>query len=158
MLGGNMAQFFMEFLRGAVTMEGADTYGSNELKTPVGRANKLAMAIHQIEFEHEKLDTVATEDDVDLQLTMNEKTEIVPISNSDYIDGFSKGFSLVTSGAVVHERKKKNKFYPPLLYAKSSMYLGMDTTGQGAAKSGYVRLGYTLRYVSATRMVQALVD
>lgn len=153
-----MAQFFLEYLRGAVTQGGADAYAETELKTPVGRANNLAMAIHEIEFEHSVLDTIATEDGVDIQLCMNSKTDITTISNSDLIALWPKCFSLLTSGAVVHNRTNIQKFYPPLLYAKSGIYLGIDTIGQAGAKSGYTRIGYTLRYVSATRMVQALVD
>jgi len=153
-----MAQFFLEWLRGSVTQGGADAFGETEIKTPVGRANNLAMAIHEVEFEHETLDTVAAADESEIQLTMNSKTETLPISNSDLFAKWKKCLDLVTSGAIVHDVQRTQKFYPPLLYAKSSIYLGFDTVGQAAAKSAYTRIGYTLRYVSATRMVQALVD
>lgn len=148
----------MEWLRGSATEGGAATYGETELKTPVGRANNLAMAIHKIEFEHEELDAIAAGDDFGCHLSMNTKSALINLNNSDCIAIWKKHLDLATNGAIVHDANKSEVFYPPLLYAKSSIYLGVKTTGQAAAKSVYTRIGYTLRFVSATRMVQALVD
>lgn len=153
-----MVQYFLEWLRGSAITGGADTFGQTEIKTPVGRANNLAMAIHCVEFEHDQLDTIAAGDNVEAQLTMNSKTEILKISDSDLVEKWSKHLDLVTSGAIAHDAIKHIPFYPPILYAKSSIYLGIDTVGQAGAKGCDCRIGYTLRYVSATRMVQALVD
>lgn len=153
-----MSQYFIEWLRGSATEGGAATYGETELKTPVGRANNLAMAIHEVEFEHEELDTIAAGDDFGCHLAMNTKAALLNLNSSDLVAMWKKHLDLVTSGAIVHNANQSQKFYPPILYAKSSIYLGIKTTGQAAAKTVYCRIGYTLRFVSATRMVQALVD
>jgi hypothetical protein len=153
-----MSQYFMEWLRGSATEGGAATYGETELKTPVGRANNLAMAIHKVEFQHQELDTIAAGDDFHCHLSMNSKSAVINLDSSDAIALWVKHLDLSTNGAIVHDANKSEVFYPPLLYAKSSIYLGIKTTGQAAAKTVYARIGYTLRFVSATRMVQALVD
>jgi len=148
----------MEWLRGSVTEGGVATFGETELKTPVGRANNLAMAIHEVEFEITPLDAKAAGDSIELQLTMNSKAAIAHISNSDLIAKWSQFIQVTTEGSFIHTAEKVQKFYPPLLYAKSSIYFGTITVGQAGASTSYVRIGYTLRFVSATRMVQALVD
>jgi hypothetical protein len=148
----------MEWLRGSVTEGGAATFGETELKTPVGRANRLAMAVHKIEFESGLVDQPATLDQVNIQLTMNSKTALVNLNNSDLIAKVAKHFEIVTSGGGWDNKVEERNFYPPLLYAKSSIYLGTKGIGSAAACTHYARIGYTLRYVSATRMVQALVD
>lgn len=153
-----MSQYFIEWLRSSVTEGGANTYGETEIKTPVGRANNLAMAIHSVEFEHETLDTIAAGDEIGVHLSMNTKAALLNLNSSDLIAMWKKCLDLVTSGAIVHDATKIQTFYPPILYAKSSIYLGVKCVGQAAAKTVYARIGYTLRFVSATRMVQALVD
>lgn len=153
-----MAQFFMEWLRGAVVTGGADVYGETELKTPVGRANNLAMAIHEVNYEIEPMDLPASLDGYSLQLALNTKTESLHLNSSDALALWGKSFSILTEGAEWLDLFHIIKFYPPILYAKSSIYFGLDTVGQGGAKNAYTRIGYTLRYVSPTRMVQALVD
>lgn len=153
-----MSQYFMEWLRATVVQGGNDAYAETQIATPVGRANNLAMAIHKTQWEHDEIDAPADQDSIQMHLAMDTQAAILNLNSSLLVDKYKNLVSLVTSGAFAIELPVNHEFYPPLLYAKSSMYLGIDTIGQGEVKTGYVRIGYTLRFVSPTRMVQALVE
>ena len=149
---------FLEHLRGNVTMSGADIFSESEIKTPVGRATNQAMCIFSAEFEHSTLDAIAHGDMVMIQLAKNTKAAEIYLSNTDLISKMKKEAVLLTSGGMYQSVIDKVNFSRPILYAKSSIYVGMISVGMAAPLSGYVRLGYVLRFVHPNAMNRALIE
>lgn len=149
---------FAESMRDSVTESGANTYTSEEIKTPVGRSNNQALAIFGAVHEFSGFDTPAQGDKLEWQLTKNAKTEIINVANTDLIMKRAIEFALVTSGMAAVELVKHLWFPRPKIYANSSMFTAMKSTGQAGANSSHVEIIYVLRSVHPIIMNRALTD
>lgn len=152
---------FMEYLRGTVTETGANTFSQVTINTPVGRANQLAMLIHEIVMELDptnSIDALADNDGINMQVTKDSETNLVGVDSESHIASHDQTFKLVTSGATTFDRRKTKIFNPPLLYAKSKMFFSAVSAGQAAAKTYNVKIGYTIEKVDKTSFIEALVD
>lgn len=151
---------FLEWMRANVLQGGADAFAETEIKTPVGRATNIALALFCVDFEFADIKAIATgEIDVQMmQLTKNSKAAEIYIDDSDLIEKSKFTYFLLTSGTVVTNLIERKVFPRPILYAKSSIYIAIDSTGLGAAVTGYCRIGYVLRYVHPNVMNRALTE
>lgn len=150
----------IEFLRfPALVMSAANTFTEVSVNTPVSRTENLAMLIRFIEFQQPlNLDVVAELDSISMQVSKNSKSDITTLDDSDLLALMRNVFKLITSGMLEHRAVHRIDFDNPILYAKTSIFFGMLTAGQGGAKTGYCRLGYTLERVPDKIFIDALVD
>jgi hypothetical protein len=149
---------FLEWLRGSCVMSGANTFSESEIATPVGRATNQAMALFCAEFESSVLDAPAHGDFVMMQLAKNSKAAEIYVNDSDLVFKTKPQAKFVTSGCDYSDLIIKKNVPRPILYAKSSLYFGMNSAGMAAALTGYVRVGYVLRFVHPSAMARALTD
>lgn len=150
---------YLEFLNfPTITQSAADTFGQEEMPTPVGRANNLAMALHQFEIGIPTQDAGAHGDNYLFQYTKASKAAIVAPNDPDVLLANGLKINFVTSGMQYYKYVRRFIQPKPILYAKSKMWLGVNTAGQGAAQSFYGRVGYTIRNVKLATMLEALVD
>ena len=152
---------FMEFLRANGTPGAANGFKNVEIKVPASKTESLAMLIHRIDFyldPEEDLDAPAHADKLTWQLCSSEQSAIIPINNSAIVDMAQLYDLLVTSGLAALTFPIVHEFNPPILYAKDTLYLGIQTVGQGDADTMGVRVGYTLEKVTKDQFIEALVD
>ena len=71
---------------------------------------------------------------------------------------FGKEIKLATNGMYIDRIHDTIYFDPPILYAKNKIYMGMNSAGQGAVKTAYAALGYTLEKVDKDDFIAALVE
>jgi len=159
---------FMEFVRDIVTETAANTYTESEFAVPTSKTEELAMLIWEIKTQ---LDRPSIEDGetntLHAQVTDRSETAIQGIervgqiilhrraSDAGAISGaLSDYLDLRESGGDV----QTVKWDPPILYAKSTMFLSLAGIGNSGAKSVRAKVGYTLERVSREEFIEALVD
>ncbi len=156
----------MEFLRIAITEASANTYAEASVETPVSRSEKLAMLVWRIEWHMDRPDLEDGQSNrlraqlTDRTFTALQVTQSVSILSSQdrTIEQPSQGS--LTEYLQLYETPKESTFMfqPPFLYAKSSIFLGVQGTGNSGAKFAVAKLGYTLETVSPEVFIAALVE
>ncbi|MBA7550116.1 hypothetical protein ES705_42622 [subsurface metagenome] len=152
---------FMEFLRGYLAQTAANAYEELQIPTPASKTENLAMLIHSIELQPDRLlDTVpANSDLVMCHLSRKSDTTVRKLSEPDILASFRAYTSLnAVFNALVLHGAELTKFDPPLLYPKANLYLGLNTVGFTAVTNMVVRIGYTLEKVSREDFISALVE
>ena len=156
----------MEFIRGAVTMSGANTFTEVEVATPASRSEKLAMLIWRIAwFPNNPVHIDGSEVSLRMQLARDTQAAILAAEDDDLVSniqvvsrmGTAQG-SLSEYASVFVRGALLEYFQPPLLYAKQSIFLGVDTVSDNTARSGAFVLGYTLERVPAELFIASLVE
>ena len=157
----------MEFVRGTLTPAAAGTYEELEIATPPSRSEKLAVLIWRLELSlgvPETSDTNTT--DILAHWASATQTAIIlendpeclmvhqRVVRAGDVAGTLTEF-IVTAG---DNRTEVALFQPPILYAKDSLFLGIDTTNQASVKQVIGRVGYTLERVPAELFIAALVE
>ena len=150
---------YMEFIGEKITMSAANTFTEIDISTPVGKSENLAMLIHQISVDViTQLDAPAQGDECVIQVTSATKSSQVNFDDPDLLLKTKRAFGLSTNGGQWFEHTFVKYFSPPILYARSKIYGGMVTTGQGAAKDAGIQIGYTLEKVPQDLFIAALTD
>lgn len=151
---------YLEFLRFPENRESAiNTYTEVSVGTPVSRTDKRAMLIHIVEFTRPaNLDVAADNDEFGAQITKQSKATLITLNDDDVIVLDKLVLKMLTSGITQYNQNKRIRFDPPILYAKSSIFFGIKSTGQAAVKTSYCRVGYTLETVPSEVFIDALVD
>ena len=159
-LFGLLKDIPMEWMRFPGNTETApNTYSEVPMQVPVSKTENLAMLIHKVEFQIPlNLDVAVELDTVSLQLASNPQTTLLNLDDSDLLHLYRIIAKFVTSGLFYLESNHTYVFDPPLLYAKSRMFFGIQCAGQTAAKEGFCRVGYTLEKVDSKTFINALVD
>ena len=156
---------FLEFLRGRVTMTAAGAYAETQIRTPVSKTEELAMLIHLIDA---KVAIAPPEDALTTEtwssLHDRPRTDVAPLDDPGCLwhhlvfiqAGVTEGTLTEYSTYWVDEI---NRLYlsPPILYAKDTIYVGVDCTHASYLASTILRIGYTLERVSSQDFIAALV-
>lgn len=155
----------MEFLRGTVTTSAANTFTETEIPTPVSRSEKLAMLIWKVHWRPDLQGTVdAAVVDFRAQLAKDTQNAFLLGDDDDLVGRFvrQRGAGAVQgslSEYLVEVQDDLQEFFqPPMLYAKSSMFLGLDGVADTAVRTCAVVVGYTLERVPDALFIAALVD
>ena len=159
---------FLEFINGVLTESAANTFTELEIATPASRTALSAMLIWLIEFDMTTPDIEDAQTNVtNIQLTRDTTTGLNNLEDDDLLARWSISVAagaiqgslseyLVASG--LDPRPRVFKFDPPILYPRSSVWLGIQGTGNVNVKTGRCRVGYTLEKVSQQAFIAALVD
>ena len=156
---------FMEFLRGKVIMTVAEAYTEKEIRTPVSKTEELAMLIHQIQV---KMTAPPPVDAAIRETTMHiaDRTSNVILELDDPSSLFWHvcfvNFGTVEgtlSEAMVYWVPEviRVNYNPPILYARDSIYLAVDSNHTTALPQVTCQIGYTLERVSSADFIAALV-
>ena len=155
----------MEVLRDQVTESAANTFTQREIQTPVSRSEKLAMLIWKIQIWPDIAEEEDTQDNsVIVQLTKSTATAVVVPEDDDLVfrwrHGVRAGVNAGTLSEYLIERMDPQvaTFQPPLLYAKSSIFLGIVGSGNSAAKAVGCHVYYTLERIPDALFIAALVE
>lgn len=150
---------FLQALRFEVAETGANTYGEEEISTPISIGSKMAMDIQAIEiYMEEQFDTMASGDQCTVQVSKNSKAAISDLFDTDIIAMFGPlDVNMVTSGAIntprvfqyIVPRDMSDKTRGGLLYALDKIFVGLRCSGQAAAKTVSGRILYYLTPVSS---------
>ena len=151
---------FMEFMRLKVVMSAADTYDEQDFQTPASKTENLAMLIHQITVSTSTWTGAVEGDNMIMHIASTSETDTLNPDDPHLVGGavFGKEIKLATNGMYIDRIHDTIYFDPPILYAKNKIYIGMNTVGQGAVKTGYAALGYTLEKVDKDSYIAALVE
>jgi len=156
---------FMEFLRGRVTQAAINTYAETEIRTPASKTEKMAVLIHMIEFHGDDLEgTEGTYASVTGALLDRTSTAIRSINAPEVIAFFWRFMGLGRYQGTLTEHNEQESspkafyFDPPILYAKDSIWLAVNTAQCPSVKTIDCRVGYTLEKVSDTDFISALVE
>lgn len=157
---------FLEFLRGVVTEDAANTFKQVEIRTPVSRSESLAMLIHQMKLQP---DLPAVEDG-----QSNSVNVVVSKTTQDAIIGVDNPNRLMGAGANVQAGLVEGSlseylratfpfevwehFHPPILYPRDSIFLGVEGVGNAAVSTARLMIGYELAKVDPGDFIAALVD
>ncbi|MBA7550140.1 hypothetical protein ES705_42646 [subsurface metagenome] len=152
---------FMEFLRVAVTETAANIYTEEQVQTPTSKTENMAMLIHSIEMDPNRIEAVAPSngDYTQMQVTDRSQTGFKQVSRP----GVLASVSLTTVLNAVYNNlsiigKTSYKFDPPLLYPKAQIYCAINSQGTDLVATGHFRIGYTLEKVSREDFISALVE
>ncbi len=157
----------MEFLRGKITETAANTYTEVEISAPTSRSEKLAMLIWQILFQ---LDLPTLEDGESnfTRTHLANATSQTPIHDLDDDECLHRMRANIQAGAgqgslseylILDQTGPEIRYFaPPLLYAKDSLFLAIEGTGNPTAKAVQVQVGYTLERVPPEMFIAALVE
>ncbi|MBA7550262.1 hypothetical protein ES705_42772 [subsurface metagenome] len=152
----------MEFLRARVNMSAPNIYTELQMPTPTSKTELMAMLIHSIYIEPNRLvdaTTPTTGDTVEIHLAECSKTACRKVYDPDILAYF---FSVTGLNAVWNNIEITGalmwKFDPPILYPKANLYLAMSTIGMTAIGGAVTRIGYTLEKVSREDFISALVE
>ncbi len=155
----------MEFIRGAVTQSGTNTFTEVEIPTPVSRSEKLAMLIWNIHLftgVPEQLDGAGSS--VTAQLTSGSQTAILPWEDDEVLHHIAKQANQDAQGTLSEfilaweAGPQMIQFAPPRLYTKSGLFLGINSVGATAVRAAACRVGYTLERVPSETFIAALVE
>ncbi len=159
---GGISERYMEFLRGKVVMSAIDTYKEDVIPVPTSRTEELAMLIHEI-VAHTATPTM--------------QAGAVTLSSWHVADrALDHTKNVFEPGILAYGMNEANDlpagllsyagylrichfyFDPPILYAKASIYFGIETEGEAAPQWGMCRIGYTLEKVSKDAFIAALIE
>ncbi len=156
----------MEFLRGAVTLATANVFLEAEIPTPVSRSEKLAMLIWSIECP--LLTPAQIEDGQEnaarVQLASESQDAIQPAEDDDILFSMQRVALQQAQGSLTEFLQTQIHgvpwitYQPPVLYTKSSLFLGLDSIGVTQLVSAVIRVGYTLERVPSDIFIAALVE
>jgi len=155
----------MEFLHARITQAVINTYAEVEMKTPSSRTEKMALLIHMIEFHGDDVEGVppayasvtgAILDRTSTSIRSLHAPEVIAAmwrfnSMGRYTLVLTEDWTLEHSPTIL-------KFDPPILYAKDSMFLAINSVGNPSVKTMDCRVGYTLEKVSSEDFISALVE
>lgn len=148
----------LEYLGMDITMSAANTFTTESKAAPVAKSMRVGMLMHELLFSFSSLDVVVDLDGVSLYLLKADQATTPYINEDNVLSQLNVTLRMVTSGMTKIERPSEKKFTRPIFFGKSNIWIGMNTVGQGAAKTGYAKIGYTLAQVSAYRIYDALTD
>ena len=159
---------FLEFINGVVVEASANTFIETEIPTPASRTEMTAMLIWHIEFDATSPDSIdALTTVTNVQLTRDTTTGLNNLEDDDLLARWSMSLGLgavqgsLSEYAIIadlSDRPRVFKFDPPILYPRSSVFLGVQGTANVGLKTARVRVGYTLEKVSQADFIAALVD
>lgn len=151
---------YMELLGKSVTTTADATYTQEELPTPIGRSENIAMLIHKIRIEYvvNTLDTPALGDLLLAQVLARTKNAIITYGDPDLMHKLAFVFNILTSGGGWNQMVAEANFNPPILFSRSQLYLGCQTNGQSGTRQFDFQIGYTLQKVSSKDFIAALTD
>lgn len=152
----------MEFLHARAQEDTIGVFKETEIHTPTSKTEKMAMLIHKVMFEG---DDTQCEDP-------GWHATIIGLWNQSGSLGVGINDPRTMMIWKRFQRKSVNfqememgprvfDFDPPILYARSSIYLGIRQTNSGAGvavKTGDVIIGYTLEKVSERDFISALIE
>lgn len=158
---------FIEWIKNSVKETTINTYAEEAIPTPVSKTEELAMLIHMIEWHTD--DPQCTEGDYASVLTglySQSQSGAVGLQYPDTIDAYQQSIMLGRYQGTLSEYFEYYKdpqvkhFDPPILYAKSFIYHGVQGVQQpaGALKTSVLRIGYTLEKVTKDAFIDALVS
>lgn len=152
----------MEKMGGTVTEAVADTYNNAEIVTPASKTEKMAMLIHAVFFFIPRPFAVVTiNTEIGAQLHSFDSTALLNAFQDGYVAGSNRNRftgAAVGDGTEQWQIPAAQYFSPPILYAKSSIWLacmGVLTTQTNTCD---VAIWYTLETVSKDDFIDALVD
>lgn len=155
----------METLRGQVTESAPNTYTETEIQTPASRSEKLAMLIWRMQIYP---DPPSLEDGqtntVRVHVAKQSATAVLVPENDAVLFRYRKQLSAGAIAGTLSEylsvevNPEVVTFAPPFLYAKSSLFIGMEGVGNAIALACGLMIGYTLERVPAELFIAALVD
>jgi len=162
----------MEYIRNATAESAANTFTEEEIATPVASfaavvgtrpkgakaPKRVAMLIHEVITQMPTRDVIADGDGAEQHLNLRTQSGIRGPEDSGHIFDRVQDSNLLTSGQSDKEQTQVRKWDPPLLYAKKSIFHGVKSTGQSAAKNYKIAIGYTLVEVEEATFLAALVD
>ncbi|MBA7546349.1 hypothetical protein ES705_38739 [subsurface metagenome] len=152
---------FMEFLRADVKQTVVDTYKEVQIPTPTSKTENMAMLIHEIYLEPNRLvdGTPTDTDTMELHLAGKTKATVTKVSDPDILAYL---FAMTSKGTIWNWLETLGaqmwKFDPPILYPKANLFLAINTGGFTATMSAVCRIGYTLEKVSREDFISALVE
>ena len=152
---------FMEFIRVDFSLSAANIYTEEEVATPSSRTETMAMLIHSIEmYPTIQADTTPTNNDsINLHVSKTSKAAYGYISDPDIlaIFGVTTHLNAVFNG-FTYRGSQIQKFDPPILYPKASLFFAAASLGFAQAAAVKCRIGYTLEKVSREDFISALVE
>lgn len=157
---------FMEFVRGSVTETGANTFTEAEIPVPTSKTEELAMLIWRVLITQDSPDIEdAQSNSTTAQLTTRSVTAQILHTDPAFI---AQKLLNIIAGTVQGslseymffkmEPESQQYFDPPVLFAKSSLWINLLGVGNSNAKGARFVIGYTLERVSREEFIEALVD
>ena len=151
---------FMEFLRGRVTMTETEQYTQQEIRTPVSKTEELAMLIHQVQLKipYPPVDENAIRENM-IALQDRSATEILEMDDPSSIMWHLTFTSHTAITGLLYWVPEIARWYfnPPILYARDTIWLAIDSTCPTAFPVGLCQIGYTLERVSSKDFIAALI-
>ena len=158
---------FMEFIRAVLAESTVNVYTEAEIATPVGRSVRQAMLIWLVEWsldDAEAVDTAISQSRA--HLAKDSQSAVLGLQDSSLI---SRKVNTIVAGSAQGslteymqvggtQHPDFQRFDPPLLYANSSLFLGIGGVGNLSARSVAVRVGYTIEQVTSEEFLEALVE
>ena len=152
---------FMEFISKRLEESAAGVYTEAVIPTPCSQTEQFAMLIHRIDGHMEPPEVVGAAITVSaLALNKASKSEGVGIDDPDCLfEGLSKVDAVVAATPnFINCGQFVRRFDPPILYAKSQIYLGVWGNNNVGTMTQVCRIGYTLEKVSKDAFIAALIS
>jgi len=162
---------FLEFMGIKLTESAINTYTEKEAATPTSENENLVMLIHQIEMHVDHADTPAAAGTTDTTAQIVDRSmsslknhadqELIALCQHSFRGALREtaaGVFTIVVDCSLGERQRIVYYDPPLVYAKSKIYLGVKGSGNTVVKVASAKIGYTVERVSAEAFIKALVQ
>lgn len=147
-----------------VTMSGANTLTFASINTNMGflgrRDQALAMIIDEIQYSPDSgpiNEMTAATDVVEMGLTTSSLVTSLPDLTDQRVLDFHKWLRAdygTAASAQILEFPARKQFFPPLITAERTIFLGMRTVGLASAGGGNLRILFRVETLTAGELVE----
>ena len=156
-----MVEEYMEFLMGVAMQDVIDAPKKDvDVALPTSRTERLVMCVHQIRFDMgaELVDAADTRKLAFACLARQTECWALDISDPRVVDRATAMTDIVNTGLAKWSECEIHYFDPPFILADRQLWFSFDTTNFNAISKAEFRIGYTLRKVSESAFIAALVS
>lgn len=148
----------LEWIRDNLNLSGANAFTTKEIQLPFIPDEDQTMFIHRFEVEFTKFDAGVHGDHIYIVLANDTAGSELFINQEATIAKVKLEMALVTSGMHIYKLPIVERFDPPMMYVKPTIWVVGGSSGQAALVSFQYRIGYTLDKISKNDFIDALLE